>query len=63
MISWTVMKSLLDAAICTTKDAWNVEFFGRNLGDARTQLLRERWLHLRTPNRPRTLGVRFGCRF
>jgi hypothetical protein len=32
------MKPLLDGAICTTKDAWNVEFSGRNLGDTRTQL-------------------------
>jgi hypothetical protein len=60
------MKPLLDGAICTTSDAWNVESFGQDLSDSRTELyLNDGYnsVHRVTPNRPRTLGVRFGHRF
>ena len=59
------MKPLLDGAICTTGDAWNVESFGQNLSDTGTQLKNDGFtsVHQVTPNRPRTLGVRFGHRF
>jgi hypothetical protein len=55
-----------DASLGTTRGAWNVEFFGQNLSDTRAQLYVNDGftsVHLVTPNRPRTLGVRMGYRF
>jgi iron complex outermembrane recepter protein len=55
-----------DASLGTTKGPWNVEFFGQNLSDTRAQLYVNDGftsVHLVTPNRPRTLGVRMGFRF
>jgi hypothetical protein len=45
------------------KDGWSAEFFGDNLTDTRAQLYVNDGftpVHLVTPNRPRTIGIRFG---
>ena len=55
-----------DASLGASKGPWNVELFGQNLSDTRAQLYVNDGftsVHLVTPNRPRTLGVRMGYRF
>jgi iron complex outermembrane receptor protein len=55
-----------DASLGARKDAWNVELFGQNMSDTRAQFCVNDGftsVHLVTPNRPRTIGVRIGYRF
>ena len=55
-----------DGSLGIKKDAWNVELFGQNLTDTRAQLYVNNGftsVHLVTPNRPRTLGLRIGYKF
>ena len=60
------MPTPLTTAAGIAADAWDVELYGENLTDMRAQLYVNDGftsVHLVTPNRPRTLGVRFGYRF
>jgi iron complex outermembrane recepter protein len=55
-----------DGSLGVKKDAWNVDLYGENLTDTRAQLYVNDGftsVHLVTPNRPRTLGLRFGYKF
>jgi len=52
-----------DASLGVGKDGWSAELFGDNLTDMRAQLYVNDGftpVHLVTPNRPRTIGIRFG---
>jgi outer membrane receptor protein involved in Fe transport len=55
-----------DASLGAKKDAWSAELFGDNLTDTRAQLYVNNGftpVHLVTPNRPRTVGLRIGYKF
>jgi iron complex outermembrane receptor protein len=54
-----------DAAAGVAKDAWEFEFYGENLTDARAQLFisSASFTTLTTTNRPRVMGVRFSYKF
>jgi outer membrane receptor protein involved in Fe transport len=54
-----------EASVGVAKDAWQFEFFGDNLTDARAQLYisSASWTTLTTTNRPRVLGGRFSYKF
>lgn len=54
-----------DAALGVAKNAWEAEFCGQNLTDARAQLFisSASYTTLTTTNRPRVLGIRFSYRF
>jgi iron complex outermembrane receptor protein len=57
--------STYDAALGATKDSWDLELYGENLTDTRAQLYVNGfdYVHLVTPNRPRTIGLRMSYRF
>lgn len=55
-----------DGSLGIKKDAWNIDLFGENLTDTRAQLYVNDGftsVHLVTPNRPRTVGVRLAYNF
>lgn len=54
-----------DAALGVTKDSLDLELYGENLTDTRAQLYVNGfdYVHLVTPNRPRTIGFRMAYRF
>jgi iron complex outermembrane receptor protein len=54
-----------DAAAGVAKKAWEFEFYGQNLTDARAQLFisSNSYVTLTTVNRPRILGIRMSYKF
>ena len=54
-----------DASVGVAKDAWNVQFFGQNLGDKNASVYSSsaQFIETQVPIRPRVLGVRFGYKF
>jgi outer membrane receptor protein involved in Fe transport len=55
-----------DGSLGVGNHGWSAELFGDNLTDIRAQLYVNDGftpVHLVTPNRPRTIGVRFGYKF
>jgi len=54
-----------DAALGVAKGPWTAEFFGQNLTDTRAEMYisSAQFVKLVTPNRPRTLSLRFSYKF
>jgi iron complex outermembrane recepter protein len=54
-----------DASFGVGKDAWNLNFYGENLGNsnASTFVSTDQFIVAQTPLRPRILGVSFGYKF
>ncbi len=54
-----------DASIGVAKDAWNVKFFGENIGNSHASVFTntDQFIVAQTVLRPRVLGVSFGYKF
>ena len=54
-----------DASVGIAKDAWNVMFYGENIGNshASTFVSTDQFIVAETPLRPRVLGLSIGYKF